>query len=152
MKKIAKILVMAMAIGLCLGGLGACGKKGERRDGDPKDPTVTSEPTPTDTMAKISVPRKEIGEPEPEGGDGLTEEELLSGEWFTELKGLSCRLTLAKDGAYTVDYPALPQQEKTSGTWALEGNHVLLDGKSDDRLVAGEDSNGQQVEAVIYQK
>ena len=39
-----------------------------------------------------------------------------------------------------------------SGTWALEGSYVLLDGKSDDRLVAGEDSNGQQVEAEIYQK
>ena len=136
MKKMTRILVLVAAVGLCVVGLGACGK---RRDGDPKDPTVTTAPTPTDTVTKISTPRKEIGEPEPTGA-AMTDEEAVAGEWFATLQGLSCRLTLTADGTYAVDYPAVPSQEKTSGKWALEGDWVLLDDKEDDRLAVGEKS------------
>lgn len=33
MKRAARFLVLAIVVGLCLGGLGACGKKGERNVG-----------------------------------------------------------------------------------------------------------------------
>ncbi len=51
-----------------------------------------------------------------------------AGAWYADLNGVAVTLTLAPDGTYTLEAPALPELSRT-GTWELLDGFVYMDGE-----------------------
>ena len=63
-------------------------------------------------------------------GEETEETPAVTGDWYTQVRGIPMKLSFREDGTYSQEVPGVPD-ESAEGTWELREGFVYLDGNDE---------------------